>query len=50
MAEIQAYVDQVIKTLLSKEDIMREKWSKPFDEISGFGSTQIRKERGRKQF
>lgn len=50
MAEIQAYVDQVIKALLSKEYIMSEKWSKPFDEISAFGSTQIRKERGRKQF
>ena len=50
MAEIQAYVDQVMKAMLSKEYIMSEKWSKPFDEISGFGSTQIRKERGRKQF
>ena len=39
-----AYIDQVLKTLTSKEDIPKlveglGKWSKPVDQISGFESS-----------
>ena len=50
-----AYIDQVLKTLTSKEDIPKlveglGKWSKPVDQISGFESSQIRRKSRRKQF
>ena len=50
-----AYIDQVLETLASKEDIPKlveglDKWSKPVDQISGFESSQIRRKSRRKQF
>ena len=50
-----AYIDQVLETLASKEDIPKlvdglDKWSKPVDQISGFESSQIRRKSRIKQF
>ena len=50
-----AYIDQVLKTLTSKEDIPKlveglGKWSKPVDQISGFKVLKLEEKVGENNF